>query len=142
MGLVPEEYHDFLPLFEETVANQLPPHRKSYHTIPLKDSFLPLFGPLQTLSSFELDALKAWLEENLKKGFIRASSSPSVVPILFVRNQDDSLHLYMNYRGLNEVTIKNRYPPPPPPRDANAPIKVAVLHKIGGMNRVQSASHR
>lgn len=112
MGLVPEEYHDFLPRFEEAVANQLPPHRKSDHTIPLKDGFQPPFGQLYTLSRFELEALKAWLEEILKKVFIRASFSPSGVPILFFKKQDGSLRLYMNYRGLNEGTIKNRYPLP------------------------------
>jgi hypothetical protein len=110
--LVPEEFHDFLPLFEEAVANQLPPHRKSDHTIPLKEGFQPPFGPLYSLSRFELEALKKWLEENLKKGFIRASSSPSGAPILFVKKGDGSLRLCVDYRGLNEGTIKNRYPLP------------------------------
>ena len=111
-GLVPEEFQDFLPLFEEAVANQLPPHRNSDHTIPLKEGFQPPFGPLYWLSRFELEALKKWLEENLKKGFIRASSSPSSAPILFVRKGDGSLRLCVDYRGLNEGTIKNRYPLP------------------------------
>ena len=57
-GLVPEEYHDFLPLFEEAVANQLPPHRSSDHTIPFKEGFQPPFGPLDSLSRFELEGLK------------------------------------------------------------------------------------
>ena len=111
-GLVPEEYHDFLPLFEEAVANQLPPHRSSDHTIPLKEGFQPPFGPLYSLSRFELEALKTWLEENLTRGFIRTSSSPSGAPILFVKKQDGSLRLCVDYRGLNEGTIKNRYPLP------------------------------
>ena len=84
-GLVPEEYHDFLPLFEKAVANQLPPHQSSDHTIPLKDGFQPPFGPLYLLSRFELEALKTWLEENLMSPFIRTSSSPSGAPILFVK---------------------------------------------------------
>ena len=94
------------------MANQLPPHRQSDHTIPLKEGFQPPFGPLYSLSRFELEALKAWLEENLMKGFIRASSSPSGAPILFVKKQDDSLRLCVDYRGLNQGTIKNRYPLP------------------------------
>ena len=111
-GLVPNEYHDFLPPFEEAVANQLPPHCQSDDTIPLKDGFQPPFGPLYSLSRFELEALKAWLEENLKRGFIRASSSPSGAPMLFVKKQDGSLRLCVDYRGRNEGTIKNRYPLP------------------------------
>jgi hypothetical protein len=110
--LVPAEYHEFLPLFSEAVANQLPPHRPYNHKIPLKEGFTPPFGPLYSLSRTELEELKRWLEENLSKGFIRASSSPAGAPILFVKKEDGSLRLCVDYRGLNEGTIKNRYPLP------------------------------
>ena len=78
----------------------------------MKEGFQPLFGPLYSLSCFELETLKTWLEENLTRGFIRTSSSPSGPPILFVKKQDGSLWLCMDYRGLNEGSIKNRYPLP------------------------------
>jgi hypothetical protein len=64
------------------------------------------------LSRTELEALRKWLEENLSKGFIRVSSSPAGAPILFVKKGDGSLRLCVDYRGLNEGTIKNRYPLP------------------------------
>jgi hypothetical protein len=64
------------------------------------------------LSRTELEALQKWLEENLSKGFIRMSSSPAGIPILFVKKGDRSLHLCIDYRGLNEGTIKNHYPLP------------------------------
>jgi len=60
----------------------------------------------------ELQALRQWIDENLSKGFIRASSSPAGAPILFVKKKDGSLRLCVDYRGLNEGTIKNRYPLP------------------------------
>jgi hypothetical protein len=60
----------------------------------------------------ELEALRKWLNENLAKGFIRASSSPTRAPILFVKKGDGSLRLCVDYRGLNKGTIKNRYPLP------------------------------
>jgi hypothetical protein len=60
----------------------------------------------------ELAELKKWLDDNLEKGFIRASLSPAGAPILFVKKLDRSLRLYVDYRGLNEGTIKNRYPLP------------------------------
>src|SRR5271169_1965960 len=110
--LLPEEYHDFLPLFSEAIANQLPPHRSYDHEIPLKEGFTPPFGPLYSLSRNELEVLKKWLEENLSKGFIRASSSPAGAPILFAKKGDGSLRLCVDYRGLNAGTIKNRYPLP------------------------------
>ena len=85
--------------------------RRAYdHSIPLKDGFTPPFGPIYSLSHVELEALKAWLEDNLSNGFICASSSPAGAPILFVKMSDDSLCLCVDYRGLNESTIKNRYP--------------------------------
>jgi hypothetical protein len=110
--LVPREFHDFLPIFREAVANRLPPHRSHDLSIKLKPDFQPPFGPLYSLSRFELEALKEWLEKNLKKGFIRASSSPAGAPILFTKKPDGSLRLCVDYRGLNEGTIKNRYPLP------------------------------
>jgi hypothetical protein len=64
------------------------------------------------LSRTELEALRKWLEENLSKGFIHASSSPAGAPILFIKKGDGSLHLCVDYQGLNEGMIKNRYPLP------------------------------
>ena len=52
------------------------------------------------------------MDENLAKGFIRPSSSPAGSPILFVKKKDGSLRLCVDYRDLNEKTIKNRYPLP------------------------------
>ena len=78
----------------------------------LKEGFTPLFGPIYSLSIPELKALREWLDENLSKGFIRASSLPAGAPILFVKKSDGSLRLCMDYRGLNAGTIKNRYPLP------------------------------
>jgi len=74
-SLIPPEYHSFLPLFCESIANKLPPHRPYDHRIPLKEGFEPPFGLLYSLARHELEACKKWIEENLYKGFIRASSS-------------------------------------------------------------------
>ena len=60
----------------------------------------------------ELETLKTYIETNLANGFIRPSKSPAGAPILFVRKSDGSLRLCVNYRGLNNLTIKNRYPLP------------------------------
>jgi hypothetical protein len=99
-------------VFDNVVADCLLPHRPYDHKVPLKDGFEPPFGPLYSLSRPELEALKAFFEENLEKGFIRQSSSPTAAPILFVKKGDGSLRLVTDYRGLNEGTIKNRYPLP------------------------------
>jgi hypothetical protein len=107
--IVPPEYHKFLPLFSEVEANKLPPHRPYDHHIALKEGFIPLFGPIYSLSRTELEALWKWLDENLCNGFIRRSSSPASAPIPFLKENSGSLPLCLDYRGLNKGTIENRY---------------------------------
>ncbi len=58
----------------------------------------------------ELETLKAYIENNLASDFIRPSKSPAKVPILFDKKPDGSLRLCVDYRGLNNLIIKNRYP--------------------------------
>ena len=64
------------------------------------------------MSRDELSALREWLHENLRKGFIRPSSSPTASPVLFVNKPGGSLRFYIDYRALNNITIKDRYPLP------------------------------
>jgi hypothetical protein len=60
----------------------------------------------------ELKKLKVQLQDLLDKGYIHPSSSPWGCPALFVKKKDDALQLCMDYRPLNAVTIKNKYPLP------------------------------
>src|SRR6266567_6825675 len=110
--LVPEHFHDFLHVFEKGKAQKLPPHRSYDHSMPLRPDSTPPFGPLYGMSHKELIVLKEYIEENLSKGFIRHSSSPAGAPVLFVKKADGSLRFCVDYRGLNEMTIKNRHPLP------------------------------
>ena len=106
---LPKEYLDFKMLFDEQAASKLPNHQPWDHHIPLQPGAEPPYGPIYSLSENELEALRTYLEENLEKGFIRASTSPAGAPILFAKKKDGSLRLCVDYRGLNNVTIKNRY---------------------------------
>jgi predicted aspartyl protease len=69
-SMIPEEYHEFLDLFDRTKAQGLPPHCPYDHKINLKPGFDPPFGPLYPMSRKELEILKGWLEEHLPKNFI------------------------------------------------------------------------
>ena len=64
------------------------------------------------MSRDELQVLKKYLEENLVKGFIRASSSPIAAPVLFVKKPSGGLRLCVDYRALNALSVKNQYPLP------------------------------
>ncbi|KAJ9517480.1 hypothetical protein QJQ45_024949 [Haematococcus lacustris] len=68
--------------------------------------------PVYRMSQEELDELKRQLDELLAKGYIRPSTSPFGSAVLFVRKKDGSLRLCVDYRALNQLTIKNRYPLP------------------------------
>ena len=80
------------------------------HTIKLEEGKQPLFGPIYSLEPVEWETLKIYIETNLANGFIRVSKSPAGALILFDKKPDRSFRLCMDYWGLNNLTIKNRYP--------------------------------
>jgi hypothetical protein len=64
------------------------------------------------MSPAEQVELDKWLEENLAKGYLRPSKSPMASPVFFIKKKDGKLRLVQDYRRLNKITIKNRYPLP------------------------------
>jgi transposase InsO family protein len=110
---IPEQYKSYEELFrDDKTATALPQHKPWDHEIKLQEGKTPTFGPIYGLSERELTVLREYLDENLKKGFIRRSESPAGHPILFVAKKDGSDRLCVDYRMLNDITIKNRYPLP------------------------------
>jgi hypothetical protein len=105
-------YHKFLLVFDQQETDKLPPYRKYDHKIELLLGKLPPAGPLYNISEDELLVLHKFLEENLSKGFIRASLSPAVSLVLFAKKPNGKLRFYIDYRALNIITIKNHYPLP------------------------------
>ena len=107
------EYLDYTNVFSPDSAAELPEHTGiNDHPIDLIDDKQPPYGPIYSLGPVELETLKTYIETNLANGFIRPSKSPAGAPILFIRKKDGSLRLCVDYRGLNNLTIKNRYPLP------------------------------
>jgi hypothetical protein len=127
---LPVELKDYCDVFSPKEAEKLPPHRPYDHDIRLKDGQTPPWGPLYPMSRVQLETLKEWLEENLRKGFIRRSSSPASSPVLFVSKPDGSLRLCMDYRGLNAVSEKDRYPLPLTRETLNALKGMKYFSKI------------
>ena len=111
---VSAKYSDFADVFSPDLASELPEHIGiNDHAIKLVDGCQqPPYGPIYSLGPVELKTLKAYIETNLANGFIRPSKSPVGAPILFDRKSDGSLRLCVDYRGLNNLMIKNWYPLP------------------------------
>ncbi|KAF7134041.1 hypothetical protein CNMCM5793_005621 [Aspergillus hiratsukae] len=98
--------------FEEYPECILPENAAHDHAIDLKEGTQPPHKPLYPLSQEELRVLRDYIEEYLRRGWIRPSKSPAGAPILFAPKKDGGLRLCVDYRGLNEITVKNRYPLP------------------------------
>jgi hypothetical protein len=105
--LLSKKLKDYADVFSPKEAEKLPPHRNYDYNIRLQKGKTPPFGPLYPMSRNELIALKEWLEENLRKGFIRPSSSSAAFSVLFVKKADESFRFCVNYRGLNNIFVKD-----------------------------------
>ena len=99
-------------VFPETLPAGLPPSREVDHKIELVPGSSPPSRGLIRLSASELVELKKQLDELLKAGFIRPSKSPFGAPILFVKKKTGEMRMCVDYRALNNITIKNSYPLP------------------------------
>ena len=101
---------EYLDVFQE--IPELPPRRVVDFVIEILPGTAPISISPYRMAPTELKELKVQIEELLRQGFIRPSFSPWGAPVLFVRKKDGTLRLCVDYRQLNKVTIKNRYPLP------------------------------
>ncbi|GKV06281.1 hypothetical protein SLEP1_g18179 [Rubroshorea leprosula] len=102
---------EFPDVFSEDLPG-LPPNRQIEFAIDLVLGTGPISKTPYYMALAELKELKVQLEELLEKGFIRPSVLPWGAPVLFVKKKDGSIRLRIDYRELNKVTVKNRYPLP------------------------------
>ncbi len=110
---IPSEYSDYADVFAFDLAMELPNNTGiNEHAIELVEGKQPPYGPIYSLSPVELETFKTYIETHPKTGFIRPSKSPAGAPILFDKELDGSLCLCVDYWGMNNLTIKNRYPLP------------------------------
>ena len=127
---VPSDYHDYADVFSKKKADTLAPHRPFDLKIELEEGTEPPIGRLYSLSPSEQGSLRDFLDEHLTNGFIRQSSSPHAAPVLFVRKKDGSLRLCVDFRGLNKITKKDRYPLPRTSDLLEAPSGAKIYTKL------------
>ncbi len=105
------EYADYADKFSPDLVMGLPENTGiNKYAIELIEDKQPPHRPIYSLRPVELDTLKTYIKTHLKTWFIRISKSPASALIFFDKKPDRNLHLYVDYRGLNNLTIKNRYP--------------------------------
>ncbi|GJY69987.1 putative reverse transcriptase domain-containing protein [Tanacetum coccineum] len=102
---------EFPEVFPEDLPG-LPPTRQVEFQIDLVPGAAPVARAPYRLAPAEMQELSAQLQELSDKGFIRPSSSPWGAPVLFVKKKDGSFRMCIDYRELNKLTVKNRYPLP------------------------------
>jgi len=105
---IPPCYDDLAEVFSKTKATQLPPHRPWDCTIDLLPNAMPPKSKIYPLSRTETQAMEEYIEEALSSGLIRPSTSPAAAGF-FVEKKDGGLRPCIDYRGLNNVTVKFRH---------------------------------
>jgi hypothetical protein len=127
---IPEDYQEFADVFSKEQSSSLPPHRPYDLKIDLEEGAEPPIGRMYSLSETEMTALRQFLDENLNNGFVRPSNSSHGAPILFVKKKDGSLRLCVDFRGLNKLSKKDRYPLPLISDLLDSPGKARIYTKI------------
>jgi len=130
LSTIPEEYHEYADVFSKSKAETLAPHRPYDLQIDLEKDSQPPVGTIYSLSQFEQETLKQFIDENLTNGFIRSTSSPHGAPVLFVKKKDGSLRLCVDFRSLNKITKKDQYPFPLISDLLDSPRKARIYTKI------------
>ncbi|KAI2644189.1 Transposon Tf2-9 polyprotein [Labeo rohita] len=109
---IPVQYRDLAEVFSRRSAARLPPHRPYDLAIDLVPGAVPPRGHLYSLSAKEQLAMEEYVAEGLRAGTIRPSSSPAAAGFFFVKKKDGGLRPCVDYRGLNQITVKIRHPLP------------------------------
>ncbi|OAV86142.1 hypothetical protein PTTG_30057 [Puccinia triticina 1-1 BBBD Race 1] len=104
---------EFADVFVTESLARLPPHRGQFDCkVNLKEGAIPPFGKMYNLSKLERDELKTYVDDNLAKGFIRLSSSSAAAPIFYVKVEGKANRPCVDYRILNNMTVRDSYPLP------------------------------
>ncbi|KAE8668323.1 cytochrome P450 78A7-like [Hibiscus syriacus] len=109
VGQVLAEFKDVMPA---ELPKKLPPKREVDHKIELVENAKPPARAPYRMAPPELEEMRKQLKDLLDAGYIRPSKSPYGAPVLFQKKHDGSLRMCIDYRALNKLTVKNKYPIP------------------------------
>ena len=108
--IVPQKFLKWRKMFGKVESERIPTRKIWDHAIDLKEMFKPQKRRIYPLSKDEREEVQNFVEDQLRKGYIRLSKSPQISPVFFVGKKDGSKRMVMDYRNLNNQTMKNNYP--------------------------------
>jgi len=111
-GMVPKQFHRWLKVFGKVELKRMPVRKVWDHAIDVKEDFKPSKAKVYPLSRNKREEVQKFIDEHLKKRYIRPSKSQQTSPVFFVGKKDRGKHMVMDYRKLNRQTVKNNYPLP------------------------------
>jgi len=130
LSTIPEEYHKYADVFSKSKAETLALYHSYDLQIDLEKDSHSLVETIYSLSKFEQETLKEFIDENLTNGFICSTSSSHRAPVLFIKKKDGSLWLCVDFCGLNKITKKDQYPLPLISDLLDSPRKACIYTKI------------
>ena len=112
LSYIPKRYYRYGKKLQSLESEKLLEHTVQDYKIELEEEMSLKFFPIYKLTKTELVALKEFIQENLRKGYIRLLQLLTEYPVLFILKKNGKLRMYIDYRQLNSITRKNRYPLP------------------------------
>ena len=110
--MIPSKFHKWLKVFGKVESERMPVRKTWDHAIDLKDEFVSSKAKVYPLSRNERDEVQKFIEDHLRKDYIRPSKSQQTSPVFFVEKKDGGKRMVMDYHKLNRQTVKNNYPLP------------------------------
>ena len=107
--IVPRKFLKWKKVFGKVELEKMPMRKVWDHAIDFKETFKPQKGKIYSLSKNEREKVQNFVEDQLRKGYIRLSKSPQTSPVFFVGKKDRSKQMVMDYHNLNDQTVKNNY---------------------------------
>ena len=108
--IVPQKFLKWKKIFGKVESERMPTRKVWDHTIDLKEIFKPKKGRIYLLFKNKKEEVQNFIEDQLRKGYIRLSKSPQILLVFFVSKKDREKSMVMDYHNLNDQTVKNNYP--------------------------------
>ena len=137
---LPKQHWHHTSTFRQEGAEILPPNRSYDLKLELRPGATPPASRGRAFNPDELSVIKKWIDDNLKKKFIRPSQSEASAPVLLVRKPGGGVRVCVDYRGINNVTLKSRYPLPLIKETLDAICRAKIFTKldvIAAFNRIR-----